>query len=45
MQSTSIFPAKGTEKVNKAIEKIMRLTGTVALLWILLFLLVAGLKK
>jgi hypothetical protein len=42
---TNTFSAKSSEFVNKAIDKIMVATGTIALVWILAFLLVAMIEK
>ena len=41
----NIFSSKSYELVNKAIDRIMVATGTIALVWILAFLLVAMIEK
>ena len=45
MQSTSNYSVKGSEKASKAIENIMRIAGTFAVIWILLFILAAIVNK
>jgi len=42
---TNFFSSRSYEMVNKAIEKVMVVTGTIALVWILAFLLVAMIEK
>lgn len=41
----NIFSSKSYDLVNKAIDRIMVATGTIALVWILSFLLVAMIEK
>jgi len=45
MQTIDSSPVKLSEMVNKAIDKLMFIFGTVSLVWILLFLLVAMIEK
>jgi len=45
MQNTNSYPTKVSDLVSKAIDKVMLITGAVALAWILLFLLVAMIAK
>lgn len=45
MQTINMSSTKVSEKVNKAINKLMLLFGSVALIWILAFLLVAMIDK
>jgi hypothetical protein len=45
MPVTKTIPTKKSEWFNKLIDKLMLLTGTLAVAWILLFLLVALLDK
>ncbi len=42
---TDIFSIKISDRVFKAIDKLMVTTGTIALVWILAFLLVAMIEK
>jgi len=45
MQTTNSPPIKVSDMVSKAIDKFMLLFGAVALIWILIFLLVAMIEK
>ena len=42
---TNVLSTKLSDMVSKAIDKLMVATGTVALVWILAFLLVAMIEK
>jgi len=41
----NLFSSRSYEVVNKAIEKVMVISGITALVWILAFLLVAMIEK
>jgi hypothetical protein len=45
MQSTNISSNKASDMVSKVIAKLMYFTGIVALVWLLIFLLVAMIDK
>ncbi len=45
MHTSNILSTKVSGMVSKTIDKLMLVSGTVALVWILLFLLVAMIEK
>jgi hypothetical protein len=42
---TNVFPSANYTMVNKTVDKIMVALGTIALVWILAFLIVAMIEK